>query len=139
MPSHVQNLRRQVLRRPAERISLIAWLQELGQSEVSQRDIAIVVHEYVLGFEVSMHDVARMQVAQSQHNLRSNKLNCWLLEAAHLVNVIVDVAAGQVLEEEVDFEFILEDEVHRVYKWMICLEQNVLLILDVLHLLFLQE
>ena len=86
-----------------------------------------------------MHDIARMQVAQSQHNLRANKLNCWLLEAAHLVNVIVDVAAGQVLEEEVDFEFILEDEVHRVYKWMICLEQNVLLILDVLHLLFLQE
>ena len=138
MPAHIQDLGRQVLRRPAERVRLIARLQELGQTEVSQRDVAIVVHEYILRFEVTMHDVARVQVAQSQHNLRTDELNCSLLEATDLVNVIIDITSRQVLKEEVDFEFVLEDEVHRVYKWVICLEQNVLLILDVLYLLLLQ-
>ena len=86
-----------------------------------------------------MHDVAGVKVTECHHNLRTDKLHRGLLEATDFIDVIVDVATGQVLEEEVDLELVLEHEVHRVDKRMVRLEQNVLLILDILHLLFLQK
>ena len=59
-----------------------------------------------------MHDISLMQVAQSQHDLRANKLHSWLHEAAHFVDIIIYVATWEVLEEKVDLKFVLEDEVH---------------------------
>jgi len=61
------------------------------------------------------------------------------LEATNFVDIVVNVSTWQVLEEEVDLEFVLEHEVHRVDKRMVCLEENVLLILDILYLFLLQE
>jgi len=84
-------------------------------------------------------DVAPVKVTQCEDNLSTNKLNCGLLEAANFVNIIVDVAAWQVLQKEVDFEFILKDEVHRVNERMVRLEQNILLVFYVLHLLLLKK
>jgi hypothetical protein len=83
-------------------------------------------------------DVAPVKVTQCEDNLSTNELNCGLLEAANFVNIIVDVAAWQVLQKEVDFEFILKDEVHRVNERMVRLEQNILLVFYVLHLLLLK-
>ena len=59
-----------------------------------------------------MHDVAIVEVTQCEKNLSADKLNCILLKVANLVNIIVNVSTWQVLQKEVDLEFILKDEVH---------------------------
>lgn len=86
-----------------------------------------------------MYNTSFMQIAKSKHYLCSNKLHSLLLKPFNFVYVVVDVSTRQVLKEKVNSEFILEDEVHGVYKGVFCLEQNVLLILNVLNLFLLQE
>ena len=86
-----------------------------------------------------MDDTSRMQITQGKYNLSTNELDCGLLEATHAVDVVVDVATWQVLKEEVDFQLVLKDEIHRVNEWMLRLEQNVLLVFDILHLFLLEE
>lgn len=54
--------------------------------------------------------------------MSSNELDSRLLEASDFVDVIVNVSTWQVFEEEVDFELILKDKVHRVHEWVLCLE-----------------
>ena len=69
-----------------------------------------------------MNYVSLMQIAKSKHDLSSDKLHCWFHEATHFVDIVVDVASWKILEEEVDFELVLKDEVHGVYKWMFSLK-----------------
>lgn len=90
---HVEDLGCKVLCRATKRIGLVFWLEELGEAEVGQTDIAIVVHQDVLRFQVTMNDASLMKVAESQDNLSANKLDGRLAEAAHFVNVVVNVAA----------------------------------------------
>lgn len=71
--------------------------------------------------------------------MSSNKLDCAFLKATNFVDIVVDVATWQVLEEEIYFQFVLEHKVHRVDEWMISLEKDLLLILNVLNLFLLQE
>ena len=86
-----------------------------------------------------MDNTSRMQITQCKYDLGTNELDCGLLEATHAVDVVVDVASRQVLKEEVDFQLVLKDEIHRVNEWMLRLEQNVLLVFDILHLFLLEE
>lgn len=90
---HIEDLGCKVLCRATKRIGLVFWLEELGEAEVGQTDIAIVVHQDVLRFQVTMNDASLMKVAESQDNLSANKLDGRLAEAAHFVNVVVNVAA----------------------------------------------
>jgi len=70
--------------------------------------------------------------------LCANELNSRFLESFLFIDIVINVSSWQVFEEEIDSEIILKHEVHRVYKWMISLEKNVLLIFYILDLLFLQ-
>jgi len=69
-----------------------------------------------------MDDIALVEIAEGKNELGTDKFDSVLGEATHFVDVVVDVASGQVLEEEVNLELILEDKVHRVYKGMIGLK-----------------
>lgn len=86
-----------------------------------------------------MDDVARVQVAECGDDLRTDELDCWLAESSNAVDVVVDVPAWQVLQEEVDLELVLEDEVHGVDEGVVGLEEDLLFVLDVLYLLLLKE
>lgn len=137
--THVKNLRSQVLSCATEGESLIFWLEEFGEAKVRQTDVAIEIHEHVLRFQVAMDDAPLVQIAKGKNNLGPNEFDCGFSKATNLVNIVVNVATWEVLEEEVDLEFVLEDEVHRVDEWVVRLEQNVFLVLDVLDLLLLQQ
>ena len=69
-----------------------------------------------------MYDVSLMQIAKSKHYLRSNKLHSGLHEAAHFVDIIINIASWKILKEKVDLKFVLEDKVHWVDERMIGLE-----------------
>ena len=69
-----------------------------------------------------MYDVSLMQIAKGKHYLRSNKLDSGLHEAAHFVDIIINVASRKILKEKVDLKFVLEDKVHWVDERVIGLE-----------------
>ena len=48
---------RQVVGRATERVSLLVALEYLGQAEVSQAHVPIIIHDDVLWFQVSVDDV----------------------------------------------------------------------------------
>lgn len=86
-----------------------------------------------------MHNMVAMQVAECKRNLSSDKLDCWLVKSLDSVEVVVDVAAGHVLEEEVNSQFILENVLHVIDEGVVCLEKDLLLHLDVVHLILLKD
>src|SRR4029434_213772 len=42
----------------------------LGEAKVGEADVSVAVQQDVLGLEVAVHDVARVQVLQGAHDLR---------------------------------------------------------------------
>jgi hypothetical protein len=68
----------QVLRSAAEGVGHLLT-QHLGEAEVSELDVAILVDEDVLGLQVSVDDAAAVQVAQSQGHLGSVELSLKLI------------------------------------------------------------
>ena len=137
--SHIENFRGEVLSSAAERVGLVAWLKELCKSKISQTDVAVVVHKDVFRFQISVHDISRVKVAHGGDDLSADKLYGGLTEASHPVYIVIDVASRQIFEEEVDLKFVLEHEIHRVYEWVLSLEEDVFFILDVLNLLLLEK
>ena len=59
-----------------------------------------------------MNYVSLMQIAKSKHDLRTDKLHCWLHKATHFVDIIINIASWKILKEKVDLKFVLEDKVH---------------------------
>lgn len=117
---HIQNLGRQVLSSATEAVCLIfGLLQKLCQTEVRQPNVTIRVHQHVLWLQVSVHDLFGVQIAEGHQDLRADKFNCLLVESLHLVQVVVDVAARDILQEEVDPQLIRKHVVHRVDKGMV--------------------
>ena len=93
-------------------------LKEFSESKVGKTYVAICVHQYILWFQVSVHDVLVMKIAEGENNLCANELNGAFLESLLLIYVVVNVSSWQVFKEEINSKFILKDEIHRVYKRM---------------------
>lgn len=53
--------------------------------------------------------------------------------------MIIEIASSDILEKEVDPILILKDKVHAQHEWIISLEQNIFLILSILHLVLIYE
>ena len=110
---HIEYLRGQILCGSAERESLVSLvLKELCKAKIGQTHIAILVHEDVFWLQVPVNYVLLVQIPQSKHNLSSDELDSLLLEPLFFVDIIVDVASWQILQEKVNSELILEHEVH---------------------------
>jgi len=86
-----------------------------------------------------MHNVITVEVAESKHDLGGDKLDSLLFKPLYLVQIIVDVAAGNILQEKVNPQVILENIIHRIDKWMIRLKQNLLFDLNVFNLILLKH
>lgn len=113
-------------------------LEEFGKAKVSETDVAICIHQYILGLQISVDNALLVEIAKSEDDLSSNELDSIFLEPLLLVYIVVNVSTWQVFEEEVDSELVLEDEIHRVHEWVLGLEKNVLFVFDVLDLLLLE-
>jgi len=67
------NLRRQVLGRAAEGVSLA--VDDFGETEVRQLQVAVSVDQHILGFQVSVDDVFAVQVLEDGNDVRGVKSN----------------------------------------------------------------
>ena len=61
----MQDFRRQIVRSAAERVSLLAAVEDFGEAEVGKADVAVLVHENVFGFQVTINNFLFVQVANS--------------------------------------------------------------------------
>lgn len=76
------HLRREILGRAAERVRLLTVsLHNLGQTEVSQHNVAVVVQKNVLWLEIAVDYITLVQVAEGQGDLRGVELGLRLGEA----------------------------------------------------------
>lgn len=74
-----------------------------------------------------MHDAVGVQVAHGHEDLSRNELDLWLGETPFLHQVVEDVAAGYILQEEIDAMVCLEHVVHGDDERVLRLEEDVLL------------
>ena len=86
-----------------------------------------------------MNNIFLVEIAKCEDYLCSDELYCLLLESLDLDEMVVDAPSRHILEEEVQPKFILKYEVHRIYKGMISLEQNVFFGLDRINLFLLKD
>ena len=75
MPFRLHNLRRHVVDGPHERVRSLLRVRvlDLREAKVRQLHVAVVVEQDVLGLEVAVHDVERVQVPDGADNLRDVK------------------------------------------------------------------
>jgi hypothetical protein len=75
-----------------------------GEAKVDQLDVALGVEQQVLGLQVPVGDAALLlvQVLEDQHDLGGVEAGRVLVEAAELAHVGEELAAGHVVEEEIE-------------------------------------
>lgn len=139
MTLHVEDFRRKVLRCATKRMGLLIWLQKLCQAEVRQAYIPVTVHQHILWFQVPVNDLIFVEVAQCKDDLSPDKLDGAFRKPFNFEDVIVDVSARIVVEEEVNPKLILENEVHRVDKRVRGLEQDFFFAADIFDLLLFDQ
>lgn len=76
-----ENFRSQILRCSAEGICKFPISNDPGHSEVCQRYISEIVHQHILQFQISVNEIFRMEMSQSQSNLRSVKFGLLFWES----------------------------------------------------------
>lgn len=101
MPRTVHELRRILLGRPAYTLGRLVVIDiKLALAEIRQLDLPIRVDEHVLGLQVPLDDVERVQLADHDHHLRD-------LEHGH-----VFVQAFVLRARDVEEEFAARALVH---------------------------
>ena len=71
-----------------------------------------------------MHNLVFVQITKRQYDLSSDVPDCCLGEPLDLVQVVINITARHVLEEEVNSEVVLKNILHRVNKRMLGLEED---------------
>ena len=127
MAQLVNDFGRQILRRTAERLRLLVALENLGETEVGQRDVAILTHEDVLRLQITIDNLLLMQMAKGESHGQRVELGPLLGELTRLAQVHEQLATTHKLHDEVDSRVRLEDEFHADEERMISLLQNLLL------------
>ena len=85
----------------AGRVLGIFCFQNLGDAHVSDSDISIVLHDYILGFNISMNDTLIVHILQAQHHAGQHELGFFLIEPSALADMVAQVAACQQITDQV--------------------------------------
>ena len=111
----LEDLWGKILRRAAER----AWLvitrgfDISGEAEIGKASITFLIQENVFRFEVSVHDILFMQIAEGQYDLWNEEPDTGLRESSFLTEVVEEGASTDIFHEEIDPIVVLKDVFHR--------------------------
>ena len=122
-----QNFWSQVVGSSTERISLSVALDDLSETEISQADIAILVHEDVLWLEITVDDVFLVEMAESHGDLNGVEPSAFFGEASHLAEVHKQLSATHEAHHKEDLLLRLEHVAHANQEGVVSLEEDVLL------------
>ena len=94
----IQYLGCQILGSSTERVSLLGLrLQELSESEISEVNVARLIDQDILRFEISVHDAVIMKVAEGHCHLSCIEFDYFLFESLFVEQMIVQVATPHIL------------------------------------------
>lgn len=134
-----EDLRSQIVWCTAEGVRHLVAFEDLGEAEVRQTDVAILVHQDVLRLQVTVDDVLRVQMAESHGDLDGVEAGPILWEPSHLPQVHKKLTTTDESHNEEDFLLSLEDVAHTDKEGVVCLQQDVLLEPGRLHLIVLDN
>ena len=106
----VQDLWGQVLGRAAQRVGTLRRVMHsfFGQAEVHQLNMSLAIQKNVLGFQISIDYIVRVQLFQGQGDLRRVEAGGGLIEFLHPREMIEEFPTGRVVEHEVELVLRLE-------------------------------
>lgn len=122
-----QNLGRQVIGRATEGVGLGVSFEHLSEAEVSQADVAILVHQNVLRLQVTVDDVLLVQVTQGHSDLDCVESGPLFVEPRDLPQVHEKLATTDKSHDEENLLLRLEHIAHAHQEGVVSLEQDVLL------------
>lgn len=117
-----QDLWGQVVWSTAEGVGLCISFEHFGETEVSEADVSILVHQDVLRFKISINDVFGVQVTQSHGDLQGIELGAALWESSHSSQVREELSSTDEPHDEEDLLVCLEDIAHAHKEGVVCLK-----------------
>ena len=91
----------------------------LCKTEVYKRDVAIFTHQDVLRFEVTVHDLFRVKIAQSHGDLHRIEASSILGEPLCYMQMPGELATPHELHDKVDPQIILEHVIEPNEEWVV--------------------
>lgn len=88
----IEDLGGNVLRGPTEGLSKLSISDDLGHAEVGQAYVSVLVHQYVLQFEVSVDEVFVVEVAQCKGHLHHVELGLLFRELLGICQMLEQLA-----------------------------------------------
>lgn len=134
-----EDLRRQVVGRSTEGVSLRVALEHLREAEVRQADVPILVHQDVLRLQVTVDDVLGVEMTECHGDLNGVEAGTLLREASHLSQVHEKFTATNESHHEENLLLRLEHVAHTDKEGVIGLEQDVLFESSRLNLVVLDD
>jgi hypothetical protein len=130
----IEDLGSQVLGSAAEGVGLGVVLEDLGEAEVSETDVAVFVHEDVLWLQVSVDDVLLVQMPDGQSHLGRVELGSVLVKPRAISQMHKQLTSPHEPHHKEYLLVRLEHVVHSHQEGMVGLQQYLLLQLGALHL-----
>mmetsp|Transcript_21735 Transcript_21735/g.34968 ORF Transcript_21735/g.34968 Transcript_21735/m.34968 type:complete len:206 (+) Transcript_21735:422-1039(+) len=130
-----QHLWRNVLWRAAEGISSGSWLDDLGEAKVCQLGITVLAQEDVLWFQVSVDNILAVAMCESSSSLRAIEFRLLVRKLTCSAKMCKELAAANTLHNDVNETVILCVARHVHHEWIVDLSHQSFLVVDVIHLL----
>lgn len=71
-----------------------------GQPEIGYPNVAVLVEEYVGGFQIAINDVSSMHVLEAEYHLGGVELHLRLVEDPVLAQMVMQIPAVHEIEDE---------------------------------------
>mmetsp|Transcript_19855 Transcript_19855/g.33355 ORF Transcript_19855/g.33355 Transcript_19855/m.33355 type:complete len:404 (-) Transcript_19855:1809-3020(-) len=143
----LQDLRRQVVRRPAQRVCVLIFFELFGEPEVHDLYVSFAVEQHVLQLEVAVDDAPLVHVVEPEEDGRRVKARAAFSEGGGVGEMREELPAEQRLEEHVNATFIpegldevqhegrvhLPEEEHLAFHLRLCARLHHVALVDGLH------
>ena len=113
--------------------------QYFCETEISEADVTIFVHENVLGLQVTVDNLFAVKVTECHGNLNRIKTRSLFRESCNLSQVREQLTTSHKSHDEEHFLLRLEDVIHTDQEGVISLHENVLLEFRRLNLVILND
>ena len=112
MPRVAQNLRSEVVRCTTECVSLLTVLKNFSQTEISEAEVTVLVHQNVLWLEIAVNNLFVVEISNSEAHLHGIKSCILFREAGHLTEMREELSSTDESHHEEDLGLGLENEIH---------------------------
>lgn len=85
-----------------ELAQFVGGIENVGKPEVGDDDVAVPVQQQILELEVAMHDSLLVQISNARHELREQPTRRRILEVSVRQDVVEELAARRILENDSD-------------------------------------